>query len=81
MHTGCLRMRVILSEPTTIKSWPYLTVKGGSTQVGGGKEGFYTQEQYSEIVQYTKTRYITVIPEIDMSGHTNAALASYAELK
>ena len=63
-----------------IKSWPNLTKHGGSTQVGGGKGGFYTQEQYAEIVKYAQDRYITVIPEIDMPGHTNAALASYAEL-
>jgi hexosaminidase len=63
-----------------IKSWPELTKHGGSTQVGGGKGGYYTQEQYSELVQYGKDRYITIVPEIDMPGHTNAALASYAEL-
>ncbi len=63
-----------------IKSWPNLTVHGSSTQVGGGKGGFYTQEQYSDIVQYAQDRYITIIPEIDMPGHTNAALASYPEL-
>ena len=63
-----------------IKSWPELTNHGGSTQVGGGKGGFYTQEQYSDIVKYAKDRYITIVPEIDMPGHTNAALASYAEL-
>ncbi len=63
-----------------IKSWPDLTAHGGSTEVGGGKGGFYTQEQYKEIVQYALDRYIMIIPEIDMPGHTNAALASYAEL-
>jgi hexosaminidase len=63
-----------------IKSWPKLTSIGGSTQVNGGGGGFYTQEQYKEIVQYAAERYITVIPEIDMPGHTNAALASYPEL-
>jgi hexosaminidase len=63
-----------------IKSWPNLTVYGGSTQVGGGRGGFYTQEQYSDIVKYAEERYVTIIPEIDMPGHTNAALASYAEL-
>ena len=63
-----------------IKSWPNLTAHGGSTQVGGGKGGFYTQEQYSDIVKYAQDRYITIVPEIDMPGHTNAALASYAEL-
>jgi hexosaminidase len=63
-----------------IKSWPKLTEIGGSTEVGGGKGGFYTQEQYRDIVNYAAERYITIIPEIDMPGHTNAALASYPEL-
>ena len=63
-----------------IKSWPRLTEIGGSTEVGGGVGGFYTQQQYSEIVKYAQDRNITIIPEIDMPGHTNAALASYAEL-
>jgi hexosaminidase len=63
-----------------IKSWPELTKHGGSTQVGGGKGGYYSQEQYSSIVRYAKDRYITIVPEIDMPGHINAALSSYAEL-
>lgn len=63
-----------------IKSWPRLTEIGGSTQVGGGPGGFYTQEQYRDIVAYAATKHITIVPEIDMPGHTNAALASYAEL-
>jgi hexosaminidase len=63
-----------------IKSWPNLTETGGSTQVGGGKGGFYTQEEYADIVSYAKSRYITIVPEIDMPGHINAALVSYAEL-
>ncbi|HSF53875.1 MAG TPA: beta-N-acetylhexosaminidase [Algoriphagus sp.] len=63
-----------------IKSWPKLTEIGGSTEVGGGDGGFYTQEQYKEIVAYAADRFITIVPEIDMPGHTNSALASYAEL-
>ncbi|MEV6237976.1 family 20 glycosylhydrolase [Lentzea sp. NPDC051838] len=63
-----------------IDSWPRLATYGGSTQVGGGAGGYYTKAQYSEIVQYAAARKITVIPEIDMPGHTNAAQASYAEL-
>ena len=63
-----------------IKSWPNLTANGGKTEVGGGEGGFYTQEQYTDIVKYAQDRFITIIPEIDMPGHTNAALASYPEL-
>jgi hexosaminidase len=63
-----------------IKSWPKLTEIGGSTEVGGGEGGFYTQEQYTEIVRYAQERNIIIVPEIDMPGHTNAALASYPEL-
>jgi len=63
-----------------VKSWPNLTAIGASTQVNGNGGGFYTQEQYQEIVQYAAQRFVTIIPEIDTPGHTNAALASYPEL-
>ena len=63
-----------------IKSWPKLTQVGGSTEVGGGKGGFYTQEEYKDLVTYAAERYITIVPEIDMPGHTNSALAAYGEL-
>lgn len=63
-----------------IKSWPDLTKIGGRTQVGGGEGGFYTQEDYREIVDYAASRYVTIVPEIDMPGHINAALVSYKEL-
>ncbi|WSY90018.1 beta-N-acetylhexosaminidase [Streptomyces sp. NBC_00873] len=63
-----------------IDSWPRLAEYGGSTQVGGGQGGYYTKDQYTEIVQYAASRYLEVVPEIDMPGHTNAALASYAYL-
>ncbi|PIF00237.1 MAG: beta-N-acetylhexosaminidase [Maribacter sp.] len=60
-----------------IKSWPKLTEVGGSTEVGGESGGFYTQEDYKEIVAYAKKRHITIIPEVDMPGHTNAASVAY----
>jgi hexosaminidase len=63
-----------------IDSWPKLTQVGGSTQVGGGPGGFYTKAEYADIVRYAADNYITVVPEIDMPGHTNAAIASYPEL-
>ena len=63
-----------------IKSWPQLALVGGSTAVNGEGGGYYTQAQYTELVAYAVERFITIVPEIDLPGHTNAALASYAEL-
>ena len=62
-----------------IPGWPNLTEHGGSTEVGGGVGGYYSTDEYTELVEYAQERFVTVIPEIDMPGHTNAALASYAE--
>jgi hexosaminidase len=63
-----------------IKSWPNLTAFGSTSAVNGDPGGFYTQADYSAIVAYAAARYITIVPEIDLPGHTNAALASYPEL-
>ncbi len=63
-----------------IDSWPRLATYGGQTEVGGGTGGYYTKSDYKEIVRYASSRYLEVVPEIDLPGHTNAALASYAEL-
>lgn len=63
-----------------IKKWPELTAIGGSTEVGGGKGGYYTQEEFKDLINYAQDRYIEIIPEFDMPGHVNAALASYGFL-
>jgi hexosaminidase len=63
-----------------ISSWPNLATYGGSTDYTGGPGGYYTQADYSGIVAYAQSRYMTVIPEIDMPSHTNAARASYGSL-
>lgn len=42
--------------------------------------GYYTQNEIREVVQYAKERYITVVPEIELPGHSRAALAAYPEL-
>lgn len=77
-----------------IKKYPLLTEIGGfrdSTVIGHYNDsprkyetikygGFYTQEQISEIVHYAADRYIEVIPEIEMPGHSQAAIAAYPEL-
>lgn len=74
-----------------IKQYPRLTEIGAwrdSTLVGhagsgiyDGKRygGYYTQEEIRDVVEYARQRYITVIPEIEMPGHSSAALAAYPE--
>lgn len=49
---------------------------GAQSSVYGDKGGYYTQEEFKEIVEYANERYIEVIPEFDMPGHTWAALVS-----
>jgi hexosaminidase len=63
-----------------ITGWDRLATYGGGTAVGGGPGGYYTQADYQAIVAYAQQRFVTLVPEIDMPGHTNAALASYAQL-
>src|SRR5215218_9185191 len=72
-----------------IKKYPLLTQKGGyrnGTIIGRypgtgndetGYGGFYTQEEVKDVVQYALDRHITVIPEIEMPGHSSAAIAAY----
>lgn len=53
----------------------------GSNELDGQPvSGFYTQDEAREIVRYAAERFITVVPEIDLPGHSLAALASYPEL-
>jgi len=63
-----------------IDSWPELTAAGAATQVGGGPGGFYTHADYARIVAHATSHGITVVPEIDVPGHVNAALVAYPEL-
>ncbi|MEV3875005.1 beta-N-acetylhexosaminidase [Streptomyces sp. NPDC049906] len=75
-----------------IKRYPLLTRTGGwraGSTVGSSRHGrhedrphggFYTQEDIREIVAYAAERAITVVPEIDLPGHTQAAIAAYPEL-
>ncbi len=79
-----------------IKKYPKLTEIGSKraqTKIGrasGGEtdslydnmpyEGYYTQDQIREVVAYAQARFITIIPEIEMPGHSLAAIAAYPEL-
>ncbi|WP_235480453.1 family 20 glycosylhydrolase [Leifsonia sp. Leaf264] len=63
-----------------IDGWPKLTEVGGTSSVNDERGGFYTKADYAELVAYAQRKFITIVPEIDLPGHTNAALASYPEL-
>jgi hexosaminidase len=67
-----------------IKKYPRLTSVGAWRRESNGNGtphgGFYTKDEVREIVQYAKDRFITVVPEIEMPGHAQAALAAYPEL-
>lgn len=63
-----------------IDAWPKLTEIGGAGAVGGASGGFYTKADYRRIVEYAAERFVTIVPEIDLPGHTNAALSAYPEL-
>lgn len=69
-------------ELTQIGSKRKETVIGRNSGKYDGKEygGFYTQDQIRDIVAYAQKRFITIIPEIDMPGHQQAALATYPDL-
>lgn len=77
-----------------IKKYPKLTSIGGyrdQTLIGQLRKtphqfnvskygGYYTQEEIKDVVNYASSRYITVVPEIEMPGHALAALSAYPEL-
>ena len=63
-----------------LKSRPKLTQMGSLTQVGGGPGGFFTQQDYQDIIRYAAARYILIVPEIDMPSHINAAVIAYPDL-
>lgn len=63
-----------------IDSRPRLTTVGAAIQAGGGAGGFFTQADYAAIVAHAARHFVTVVPEIDLPGHTNAALTAYPEL-
>ena len=77
-----------------IRKYPKLTEVGGwrkETRLGHERKnpkgfdkkphgGFYTQAEIREVVEYARQRHITVVPEIEMPGHAQAAIAAYPEL-
>jgi hexosaminidase len=64
-----------------IKKYPKLTEIGAWRESGGKKYGgYYTQDDMKEIIAYAARRRILIVPEIEMPGHAQAAIASYPNL-
>lgn len=71
---GSQRKETIIGKPTFNKDG---TPSKDDKYDGIAYGGFYTQEDIKEVVAYAKSKYITVVPEIEMPGHSLAALAAY----
>jgi len=75
-----------------IEKYPKLTEIGSKrsdTQIGGWRskktrgephEGYYTKEEIRDVIRYAEERFVRVVPEIDIPGHSSAAIASYPKL-
>jgi hexosaminidase len=63
-----------------LPSRPLLAERSSSTEVGDGPGGHYSAQEYGRILDHAAARYITVVPEVDVPGHVNAALHAYPEL-
>jgi hexosaminidase len=63
-----------------VPSWPLLTDVAGGGAMDGHPGGFYTLADFAEIVRYADERFVSIVPEIDLPGHTGAAVLAYPEL-
>lgn len=68
---------------TEVGSWRKETLRGHRGSLGGDGTphgGFYTADDLRELVAYASRRFVTVVPEVDLPGHTRAAIAAYPSL-
>ena len=86
-HAASLKMNALHLHLTDDQGWrieldsrPALAELASGTAVGGDPGGFYTKDDYREIVEYAASRHMIVVPEIDMPGHTHAVGLAYPEL-
>ncbi len=63
-----------------IESRPQLTDVGARGATGDRPGGFYTQEEFADLIRYAADRFVTIVPEIDLPGHAGAAIRSYPGL-
>lgn len=63
-----------------VPSRPMLTEVAAKGAIGDRPGGYYTRDELAELVAYAAERFVTVVPEIDMPGHTSAVFSAYPEL-
>lgn len=86
-HAATLKLNALHLHLSDDQGWrihlhsrPRLTEVASSTAVGGDPGGFYTTDDYREIVAHAASRHMLVVPEIDMPGHTHAIGLAYPDL-
>ena len=62
-----------------IGSWPQLAEVGGAGALGDRPGGYYTQAEFRELVDYARSRFVTLVPEIDVPGHVGAVRSAHPE--
>ena len=84
---AAFKLRVLHLHLTDDQGWrielpsrPELTEKASQTQVGGGPGGYLTGAEFRDLQRYAAARFVTVVPEIDLPGHVNAATHTYGDL-
>ncbi|MFE3984702.1 family 20 glycosylhydrolase [Nocardia tengchongensis] len=63
-----------------VPGWPQLLTVGAAGAAEDRPGGYYTRADLAELVEYAADRFVTVVPEFDMPGHSAAAIRSYPEL-
>ncbi|MCW5954077.1 MAG: family 20 glycosylhydrolase, partial [Propionibacteriaceae bacterium] len=86
-HIAGLKLNILHLHLTDDQGWrleivsrPELTTRAAGSSVGGGPGGHYTQTDYAELVDYAAARHVTIVPEIDLPGHTHAVGLAYPDL-
>lgn len=86
-RAASLKLNVLHLHLTDDQGWrihldsrPKLTELGSATATGGGDGGFYTKAEFAQIVAHAASRHMTVVPEIDVPGHTHTVGLAYPEL-
>ncbi|MBV2128566.1 family 20 glycosylhydrolase [Arsukibacterium indicum] len=77
---AAVKLNVLHLHLTDDQGWRFESLRYPRLHEVGGRDGYYTQQQLRELVQYAAQRGIRIVPEIDLPGHTTALGAAYPEL-